>query len=193
MLKQIVFALCVLSGVAFGDDLDGVCRLSSSGVQWSGVAISESHILTVAHHGLPVGQTVRAEFGVGRHGAFERVGVKARVLKSDKRKDLSLLSYELKSKLRVRHYPVGQAVRSKEKVRIAGYIGDEAMSLECLKSATEGTVDGIPVVSFVGQGVSGMSGSGGIQDGKTVVIQFGGDPRVIDAVSADTIREFLAE
>lgn len=191
MLRLVFCFAFLLSAPAIGEELDGVCRLSVSGAQWSGVAISENRILTVAHHRLPVGTFVRAEFGIGRHGAFDRVSVNARLLKNDIRKDLSLLEYG--SPHLVRPYRIGHTCNVGETARIAGYIGDAPMELECLLTPTDGTVDGVKVLEFRGKAVSGMSGAAAIKDGSTVGIQFGGGDQSINAVSVESIREFMAE
>lgn len=190
MLRLITCAILAMSHNAFGQDLDGVCRLSSLGKQWSGVAISDDKILTVAHHGLNPGDTIRADFGIGSHGSFERVSLKARLIKSDVRKDLSVLEYG-RSGFVVKSYPIGRECSRGDVVRIAGYIHDEAMQLSCQLVSLDTEVDMIQVLELRGQGVSGMSGAPVLFDGRTAGIQFGGGSTVINAVKVEAISEFL--
>jgi len=190
MLRLITWAMLAMSSNAFGQDLDGVCRLSSLGKQWSGVAISDDRILTVAHHGLRPGDTIRADFGIGSHGSFERVSLKAKLIKSDVRKDLSVLEYN-RSRFVVKSYPIGRECGKGDVVLIAGYIHDEAMQLRCPLTSLDTEVDMIRVLEFRGQGVSGMSGAPVLFDGRTAGVQFGGDSTVINAVRVEAIVEFL--
>lgn len=191
-----IFALvAILCSVSHGQDLDGICRLSCEGTTWSGIAISETQILTVAHHGFESGKVIRAEFAFGKHGAFERIGVKATVLRSDTGRDLSLLSYSHPVVAQVRCYPVGKALLIGDSAVIAGYVADQAMVVTCPLRRTdlEVTGTGIPILDFNGAAVSGMSGSGAVQDGYTVGIQFGGDKTCLHAVTVESIRQFLGE
>jgi hypothetical protein len=190
MLRLITCAVLAMSSNAIGQDLDGVCRLSSVGKQWSGVAISDDKILTVAHHGLNPGDTIRADFGIGSHGSFERVSLKAKLIKSDVRKDLSVLEYS-RSSFAVKCYPIGQECSKGDVVLIAGYIHDEAMQLQCPLTSLDTEVEMIKVLEFRGQGVSGMSGAPVLFDGHTAGVQFGGGSAVINAVTVEAIREFL--
>lgn len=184
---------CCMTAPVSGQELDGICRLSTDGMQWSGVAISETKILTVAHHKLRVGQVVRAEFGIGQHGAFERVSVKARIRKSDVKKDLCLLDFDTPKFLKVKAYPVGRLQAKVSRTRISGYIMDQPMQLEVPLISTIGQTDGVRVFTFHGKGVAGMSGAPAMQQGRVVAVQFGGGPAAIDAASDESIQEFVAE
>lgn len=190
MLRLIMCVMLVLSSGSFGQDLDGVCRLSSLGKQWSGVAISDDRILTVAHHGLNPGDTIRADFGIGSHGSFERVSLKAKLIRSDVRKDLSVLEYSRNS-FGIKSYPIGQECSKGDVVLIAGYIHDDAMQLRCPLTSLDTEVDMIKVLEFRGQGVAGMSGAPVLFDGCTAGVQFGGGSTIINAVKVEAIREFL--
>lgn len=189
-----IFALvAILCSVSHGQDLDGICRLSCEGTTWSGIAISETQILTVAHHGFAAGKVIRAEFPFGKHGAFERIGVKSTVVRSDTVRDLSLLSYSQPVVAKVRCYPVGHSIVIGDSAVIAGYVADQAMVVTCPLRRTdlEVTGTGIPILDFNGAAVSGMSGSGAVQAGYTVGIQFGGDKTCLHAVTVESIRVFL--
>lgn len=196
VLKALLFVLLgyftfvVMSNAAKAQEFDGICRLIASGENgykktWSGVAISSTEILTVAHHGET--GIVRAEFPE-KHGEFTRLGVKARVLRSDKGKDLSLLSYEAPSWASVRAY---EGVSLPDRVTIRGFVGDEPVTLQCPVFVRNRTVTGYRVETLSGRAIQGMSGAPLLTDEGIAGIQFGGTPELIDAVSVDTIRLFL--
>lgn len=173
---------------AFGQEFDGICRLTVEGKQWSGVAISTTQILTVAHHGET--GIVRAEFAEKEHGSFNRLGVQAKIIRSNKLADLSLLEYNCPQWAAVKVYPVKRLKPAV--VSIRGYVGSSPR----FNDATlilKGSVDGYPVNTFSGEGIAGMSGSGVLCDGFTVGIQFGGNRTTVDAVSIETIEAFLKE
>lgn len=190
MLRLIACLIFVLCSKAYCQELDGICRLSSSGKQWSGVAISDSRILTVAHHGLNQGDTIRADFGIGSHGSFDRVSLKAKLIKSDRRRDLSILEYSRKG-FAVRSYPIGRECSTGDVALIAGYVHDGPMIVHCRLTSKDTEVDAIKVLEFKGQGVSGMSGAPVLFGGRTAGVQFGGSSTVINAVTVEAIREFL--
>lgn len=190
---KILMLVAVLCSVSHGQDLDGICRLSCEGTTWSGIAISETQILTVAHHGFEAGKVIRAEFALGKHGAFERIGVKSTVVRSDTSRDLSVLSYSQPVVAKVRCYPVGKSLAIGDDAVISGYVADQAMVVTCPLRRTdlEVTGTGIPILDFNGAAVSGMSGSGVVRDGHAVGIQFGGDATCLHAVTVESIRTFL--
>lgn len=179
-----------------GQEFDGVCRLSGPTAQWSGVAISDTQILTVAHHN----QTgdLRAEFPEGSHGSFNRMGVKARVIRSDANKDLSLLSYEAPAWLKIRSYPIS---REKGQGVVRGFIMDQPLSSPVRVSRTDGSVNGYPVISMKAPDLeyldtlSGMSGSAILTDKGVRGIQFGQvqAEKTVEVVSIETILLFLEE
>lgn len=189
-----IVGFCV--GMACGQEFDGVCRLSGPTAQWSGVAISDTQILTVAHHN----QTgdLRAEFPEGSHGSFNRVGVKARVIRSDSRKDLSLLSYEAPAWLKIKSYPIS---REKGKGRVRGFIGDQPLTSPVRVIRTDGMVNGYSVISMKAPDLeyldtlSGMSGSPILTDKGVRGIQFGQvqAEKTVEVVSIETILLFLEE
>lgn len=194
-MLRVVALVAMFCSVSHGQDLDGICRLSCEGTTWSGIAISETQILTVAHHGFAAGKVIRAEFPFGKHGAFERIGVKSTVVRSDTVRDLSLLSYSQPVVAQVRCYPVGKALSIGDSAVIAGYVADQAMVVTCPLRRTdiEVTGTGIPIFEFNGVAVSGMSGSGVVRDGCVVGIQFGGETTCLHAVTVDSIRQFLGD
>ena len=173
-----------------GPMFDGVCRLSVDGKQWSGVAISDTHILTVGHHG--ESGIVRAEFAETEHGAFNRIGVQAKILRTHKKADLSLLEYYPPRWAKIRSYPVKD--RKSDRVRIRGYVITSPRTHE--GSVSKGpvySVDGFQVLTVETAAISGMSGSGVFADDGIVGIQFGGNRDSTDAVTVETIRMFLKE
>mgnify|MGYP003441809086 CR=1 FL=1 len=192
-MLRVVALVAMFCTVSQGQDLDGICRLSCEGSTWSGIAISETQILTVAHHGFDAGKVIRAEFPFGKHGAFERIGVKSTVLRSDTARDLSLLSYSQPVVAKVRCYPVGEKCEIGTVSRISGYVNDEAMFVDCPLRRTDLEVSGIVIHDYNGVAVMGMSGSGVVVDGVVVGIQFGGNKTCLHAVSVDSIRAFLIE
>lgn len=190
MFRWIILATATLlsSQVHAGDKIkfDGICRLSVDYKQWSGVAISRTQILTVAHHDET--GIVRAEFAETEHGSFNRIGVKARIIRSNRKADLSLIEYDCPEWAEVKVYPV-RKLQSKA-VSIRGYV--ESSPREDKTTLLRiGIVDGYQVNTFSGTGIPGMSGSGVLSDDSTVGIQFGGDKTTVDTVTSETIQEFL--
>jgi hypothetical protein len=173
-----------------GQEFDGVCRLSVGGKQWSGVAISEDRILTVAHHGET--GIVRAEFAETEHGAFNRIGIQATILKSNRKADLSLLGYSSPKWAKIRTYQV--KARKSDRVRIRGYVGMSPRIYEGdVSKRGPYMVEGFRVLTIDCPAVSGMSGSGVFADEGIVGIQFGGTRDHTDAVTVETIQMFLKE
>lgn len=192
-MLRVALLVAVLCSVASGQDLDGICKLSCEGTTWSGIAISDTQILTVAHHGFANGKVVRAEFPIGKHGAFDRIGVKATLVRSDTARDLSLLLYSQPVVAKVRCYAVGEKCEIGTVSRISGYVNDNAMFVDCPLRRTDLEVSGIVIHDYNGVAVMGMSGSGVVVDGAVVGIQFGGNKTCLHAVSVDSIRAFLIE
>jgi hypothetical protein len=110
-----------------GPMFDGVCRLSVDGKQWSGVAISDTQILTVGHHGET--GIVRAEFAETEHGSFNRIGIQAKILRTHRKADLSLLEYYPPSWAKIRSYQVQD--RKSDRVRIRGYVNASPRVQDC--------------------------------------------------------------
>jgi hypothetical protein len=183
-------------GAACGQEFDGVCRLSGPTAQWSGVAISDTQILTVAHHN----QTgdLRAEFPEGSHGSFNRIGVKARVIRSDSKKDLSLLSYEAPAWLKIKSYPIS---REKGQGTVRGFIGADPLTSPVRVIRTDAAVNGYGIVTMKAPDLeyldtlSGMSGSPILTDKGVRGIQFGQvqSEKTVEVVSIETVLLFLEE
>jgi hypothetical protein len=191
-IALIVLAIfCLTHDVTvFGQEFDGICRLSVDGKQWSGVAISDTQILTVGHHGET--GIVRAEFAEAEHGSFNRIGIQAKILRTHKRADLSLLEYYPPSWANIRSYQVQD--RKADRVRIRGYVNASPRVQDCgVSTGPKYQVDGFTVLTMDGEAISGMSGSGVFADGGIVGIQFGGNRDSIDAVTVETIQMFLKE
>lgn len=196
MLTRTTVALClVLSSFrCYGQTVDGVCRLVTPTLQWSGVAISDSEVLTVEHHNLRPGEKVRIEFPVDRHNGEVRVSIVGEVAKVDDAMDLSLIRYSAPKWLKVKSYELSPSripLRKREKVEIRGFIWDQAMLTNATLFTDDRTVRGHVINTFNAQAVQGMSGSPVIFQGSLVGIQFGGDKRVTDAVTVRTVETFL--
>lgn len=187
ILALTVFIACQVAAQAQLPVFDGICRLSVDGKQWSGVAISQTEILTVAHHGET--ENIRAEFPESTHGEFNHLGIRCRVIKSNVKADLSLLQYNCPSYAAIAHYPVSR--KEFKRVEIKGYVRSSPMALICPVAAQDRQVDGYTVLTLQGAATAGMSGSAVLSDRSVVGIQFGGSETVIDAVTAETIHNFL--
>lgn len=183
-LSLVVFILA--QPFAAAQDFDGICYLTANGKSWSGVAISDKIVLSVAHHG-ETGE-VRVEFPEGRHGAFNRLSVKARVIKADRRKDLSVLSYEAPAWATIESYPITELP---DRAVIRGFVQGNPLELDCRVIGRQTMIDGYVCNTLRGKATQGMSGSPLVVDGGTAGIQIGGTSTTIDAVSAETIRLFL--
>ena len=177
----------ILIGSVFCQDFDGICRMTCNGKQWSGVAISDHEILTVAHH--EETENIRAEFPERGHGAFERLGLKATIIRANTAADLSLLHFKCPSYATIKTYKVsaGQA----ESVLIRGYVGDQPMMMKTSILPIEDSLDGYKILTMNGLAISGMSGSPVTTDDILVGIQFGITKTNTNAVTADTIIQFL--
>ena len=196
-----VWLMLVLSGCCFVDaraqELEGACRISTHNMQWSGVAVAQDQVLTIAHHGLPVGSAVHVELPMGTHGSDVRVSLKGKIRKINRRADLCLIAITSQNQFRIREYKVGSSGTlrkgQKPRVKIRGFILGQAMVSDVVFVTDENKVEMIPVATFEGQAVQGMSGSPVVLDGQLVGIQFGGSDRHIDAVTIEQIGRFLSE
>lgn len=190
---KIIWALVFISLVVFlaktacGQDFDGICRMTCNGKQWTGVAISDHEILSVAH---PKETTkIRAEFPERGHGAFERLGIETTVIRSDAAADLALLSYKRPSYAAIRVYKVSGGEFTDCLIR--GYVGDNPKIMKTNLLAQDEVVDGHNVLTLNGRGIPGMSGSPVTADDVVVGIMFGITDTKTNAVSAETIIQFL--
>jgi hypothetical protein len=173
---------------------DGTCRLSANGTKWSGVAIGDGLILTVAHHDQPDG--FYAEFPAS-FGSTDFARVSAELVKIDKDADLSVLRYELPELVTVRSYDVSELPATA--IEIPGYLAGETPKRVKLHRKRGGTkVAGIAIDSYDGIGISspqfGMSGSPLMTPDKQIAgIQSIGAGSEVGAVTVDTIRQFLSD
>ena len=188
---------CCTSTLSLAQDFDGACLLVTQNMQWSGVAISPTEILTVAHHGLSVGSEIQADFPEHKHGGSTRVSLKARVKKINKRADICLLEYKAPEWACIKQYrvPVENPLTTRgRKVRIHGYVNHQPMFIEPEFERGDVYVTGaedIAVNQFIAQAVEGMSGSPILIGDTLVGIQFGGGKKDLHAASVKTIQEFL--
>lgn len=184
------FAGWAICYAAFGQEFDGICRLTVEGKQWSGVAISKDRILTVAHHNET--GIVRAEFAEKEHGAFNRLGIQAKIIRSNKLADLSLLEYNCPQWAAVKVYPVKRLAPAK--VSIRGYVQSSPRNY-LDKTLIEGSAsaDGYNLLEIKTEAISGMSGSGIFADGYVIGIQSCGGKESTFAADMDSIEAFLKE
>lgn len=186
----IVFMLLgIIIGSVFCQDFDGICRMTCNGKQWSGVAISDHEILTVAHH--EETENIRAEFPERGHGAFERLGLKATIIRADSSADLSLLSYKCPSYATIKTYKVSAG--NVEDVLIRGYVGDQPVMMKTSILPIDDFLDDHKILTLKGLAIVGMSGSPVTTDDVLVGIQFGITKTNTNAVTADTIIQFLED
>jgi hypothetical protein len=173
---------------------EGLCRLSSNGRKWSGVAIGDGLILTVAHHEQEDG--FFAEFPVG-FGSSDYVRVPAELVKSDVDADLSVLRFEAPELAEIKEYQVSDLAANA--IEIPGYLsGESPKRVKIRKKNMAMKIAGIAIDSYDGEGISspqiGMSGSPLLTPDRRIAgIQAIGTGAEIGAVTVDTIRGFLAD
>jgi hypothetical protein len=173
-----------------GPMFDGICRLSIDGKQWSGVAISSTQILTVAHHNET--GIVRAEFSEKEHGAFNRLGLQAKILKSNKLADLSLLEYNCPPWAAIKIYPVKRLKPAT--VSIRGYVQSSPRNyLDKTLIERSASADGYNLLEIKTEAISGMSSSGIFAGGYVIGIQSCGGKESTFAADMDSIEAFLKE
>jgi hypothetical protein len=185
------YLLCVLlCSTACGQELDGICQISHVSKQgsatWCGVAVSSDTIVTIAHHG--VTGEVRLDFCVDKHGSPVRVSMPGLIVRSDKKRDLSLIRFRSPEWLRIKTYRVG---RLKGRPAIRGFLHGSCETREGTLGREGLTVDGFPVVEIVTTCEQGLSGSPLI-DGDTVGgVLIGSGDGVSHLVSPETILEWV--
>lgn len=173
-----------------GQEFDGICRLSIDGKQWSGVAISKTRILTVAHHNET--GIVRAEFAEKQHGAFNRLGIQAKILKSNKLADLSLVEYNCPPWAAIKTYPVKRL--KPVRVSIRGYVQSSPRDYSGDLVTGSASADGYNLLEIKTEAIGGMSGSGVFtDDGYVIGIQSCGGKESTFAADTATIEEFIKE
>jgi hypothetical protein len=191
-IALIVLAIfCLTHDVTvFGQEFDGICRLSVDGKQWSGVTISKTRILTVAHHNET--GIVRAEFAEKQHGAFNRLGIQAKILKSNKLADLSLLEYNCPQWAAIKTYPVKRLKPAR--VSIRGYVQLSPRDYSGDLVTDSASADGYNLLEIKTEAIGGMSGSGVFtDDGHVIGIQSCGGKESTFAANTETIEEFIKE
>lgn len=173
-----------------GYTAEGVCRITAGNSHWSGVVIGPGKILTCAHHKSK--GPFKAEF---RRGAgLDYVSVTCELVKSNEAMDLSLLKFDTKETVKPRIYKLRKAAPN----RIWGFLhGTTPKTFKVTPGATNYSMEGRDIIDMTGEGITspqhGMSGSPVFADWDVVAIQFGGNGSSINAVSYDTIQEFLKE
>jgi hypothetical protein len=174
--------------------VDGACRLTANGEKWSGVAIGDGLILTVAHHAQSTG--FFAEFPA-TFGSTDFARVSAELVKIDQESDLSVLRYRLPELVTVRDYEICEL--SEHAVEIPGYLqGETPQRLKIQRRRAGVKIAGIAIDTYDGIGIVspqyGMSGSPLLTpDGKVAGIQAIGSGSDVGAVTVETIHRFLAD
>jgi hypothetical protein len=187
VLLMSVFALAFLHSEVYGQFGPQV-RITSGGMQSSGIAISETEVLTVGH-AFTDGSHVRLEF-VGQE---YNVIVPGYVVVTDMDRDLGLITHKLKSvKWLKRNKPIGRTLQ------IKGFHGlDESLRVmrgEVLQKQALGE-NGEPLLVVGCKAVPGLSGSGVLEtqgdEDFVVGIQSAGSKETYCATSSQ-IEQFLA-
>lgn len=173
-----------------GPVLDGICSITAfekSGTStWCGVAISDSEVITCAHHRIT--GPVRLEFCVSEHGNTTRVTLQGDVTRSDVKRDLSLIRFKTPAWLRMRSYVVG---RVKGRPAIKGFLHGSCEVRQGPLGRTDLTVDGFMVVELGVTCQQGLSGSPLVEGNTVGGILIGSGGGVSHLVSPETIKEWL--
>lgn len=203
-MVRIIAAILILQSIAIAEEIqfDGICRISSSnGKQWSGVAVSDSQIVSVWHpeeYG-----DIAIEFSEAHHGNTTRLRVSGKVTRVNRYADLSVITFKRPPYVKLRHYKIGN--RNGDIVRIAGFVldapvvVDNATIVKVKFTDSNGAVslqeeivvsDGYRLDRFNVPGRAGMSGSPALENDIVVGIQTAGERRVL-TVPSDTVQKFL--
>lgn len=161
--------------------------------QFSGVAVSDKHILTVAHAVTAVGDIVWAEFPTGVHGGPVRIKLRAAVIKVDPRADLCLLQYDAPQWVQIAPCKLARVTQTPKRVRIQGYIRDVAMQTEAgvIRYGDMFRDTDTPLDLINARAVQGMSGSPATVNEELVGIQEGGDDTTTHIITLPAIQKFL--
>lgn len=192
MFRQVMFALAmVLTSQAFAGEklkFDGICRITSlDGKQWSGVAISDSQIVSVWHHG-ETGE-VFVEFAQDKHGNKTWIRVPAQIKKLHKRADLSIIEFTCPDYVELTTYKIKK--RSGRTVTIKGYVNQVPMVVRDTTLVRDSdTSDGFRLDRFDAPGLSGLSGAGAFDGVEVVGIQTAGANQLL-TVPGETVLEFI--
>lgn len=171
---------------------DGVCRIRVGENKWSGVAISEDLVLTVAHHDETEGFFV--EFP-SSFGSTNYARVSAELVSSNKDADLSILRINPPDLVTVQPYSLSSL--PEDAIELPGYLSGrdpKKISIRNLRRIVK--ADGFDFDTYLGAGISspqfGMSGSPLLTKEKQIAgLQSGGKGGEIVAIKLDTIRQFM--
>lgn len=190
-MLRVVAVVALLCSVAVGQEFDGICHLSSEGSQWSGVAISRTEILTVAHPS-PT-ENIWASFPRIAHGANDRVSIKCRVLRANKVADLAVIQYDCPKTWIVKTYDLADERPSV--VDIRGYMQMEAVVVNgAYVFPIESRIDGYSLLQLRTVARHGLSGAGAFNAANEVTgIQSGGSKEHTFCADVKTIRQFLGD
>lgn len=161
--------------------------------QFSGVAVPDNYILTVAHAIHGVDDIVWAEFPADAHGSPVRLKIRVVVVKTDKRADLCLLRYTPPVWARIKPCNLSKVTQTPKRVRIQGYVLDVAMQAEADVIRYGDTFRGTdtPLDLIGARAIQGMSGSPVTVNDELVGIQEGGDNVSTHIITLPAIQKFL--
>lgn len=192
LIAVILLTILVLTHdvTVFGQELDGICSITAfekTGTStWCGVAISDTEVITCAHH--RVTGPVRLEFCVSEYGNTTRVTVPGIIVKSDAKRDLSLIRFKTPEWLRMRSYVVG---RVKGRPAIKGFLHGSCEVRQGPLGRTGLKVDGFEVVELDVACQQGLSGSPLVEGNTVGGILIGSGGGVSHLVSPETTKEWL--
>lgn len=191
-MRYLLLLLLVQPAMAQTVEVDAPCWIykaeQSERSDWCGVAVSRSVIVSCGHHGKT--GDVRVEFPIGKYGSTNRISVPAIVVKLDRQRDLSIISYEAPQWVWVRPVKIG---RVKGPAEVRGFLRGSNASRKTKLGRAGLVVDGFPVVEILTDCESGMSGSP-LMDGDTLGgILIGSGGGVSHMVDPETIEAYLRE
>jgi hypothetical protein len=171
---------------------DGVCRIRVGDNTWSGVAISESLVLTVAHHDETEGFFVEFPSSFGS-STYARVS--AELISSNKDADLSVLQINPPELVTVQPYSLSSL--PEDAIELPGYLsGKDPKNISIRNLRRIVKAGGFDFDTYLGAGIVspqfGMSGSPLLTKEKQIAgLQSGGKGGEIVAIKLDTIRKFM--
>jgi hypothetical protein len=192
-----MFCWAGCNSTACTQEFHSTCRLlletANGHNQFSGVAISDKHILTTAHGLTTVGDIVWVEFPVRSHGSSIRIKLRAVAIKMDAAADLCLLQYDAPQWLRITPCKLARVEKTPARVRIRGYVRDVAMQVDADVLRYGDFFDGtdVPLDLINAKAIQGMSGSPVTVDDELVGIQEGGDDTALHVITLPAIQKFL--
>ena len=175
-------------------EVDPVCRLSNATFRWSGFAISDSRILTVAHH--DTSGRFRAEFPV-KGKADQFVTLFAAMGPTDKTLDVNVLRFGIPTNVTMKPLPLGDGVPKSIDGFAEGTTRKSIPVTPVIQPPGTKIDYGPNMFTLKGVGITspqfGMSGSPVISESGTAVgIQRDGDKHQIWAASLNAIQKVLA-